>query len=367
MSNIQQPSLAADRSRLSTRISTAPASNAVAAVIEAGARLFIAQPWRVARIVRGADAMTARELCAHVARRRRVGPPADLNLAIALAQLSLALQAPAFDAAWADWRPRKGRQNRRRLFRSPLFSQRLLRLYGARRALETGRAVLRSRFYARPGSIRSWSGSKCPLKGIAIVRQPFAPARPRRRRPSRPLRVGMRLQHHSDGGGGRQGAMGGSAEPVSAARRSDPQSGRDRAGLRQAGKGRADRRHRGARQGDRDPCRRLRSSPIRTRSSNWRTRRTRCPARSDACWRSARIIPTSNRTRTSSRCRRSWRAPKTASPSRAGIISTRCAPTTPRCARFPTVLWAATFFRSNKPMAEFTATDEAQTPPKVKF
>ncbi len=34
---------------------------------------------------------------------------------------------------------------------------------------------------------------------------------------------------------------------------------------------------------------------------------------------------------------------------------------------FPTVLWAATFFRSNKPMAEFTATEEAQTPPKVKF
>jgi LemA protein len=34
---------------------------------------------------------------------------------------------------------------------------------------------------------------------------------------------------------------------------------------------------------------------------------------------------------------------------------------------FPTVLWASTFFRSNKPMAEFTATEEAQTPPKVKF
>ncbi len=34
---------------------------------------------------------------------------------------------------------------------------------------------------------------------------------------------------------------------------------------------------------------------------------------------------------------------------------------------FPGVLWASTFFRSNKPMAEFTATDEAQAPPKVKF
>jgi LemA protein len=34
---------------------------------------------------------------------------------------------------------------------------------------------------------------------------------------------------------------------------------------------------------------------------------------------------------------------------------------------FPGALWAATFFRSNKPMAEFTATDDAQTPPRVKF
>ena len=34
---------------------------------------------------------------------------------------------------------------------------------------------------------------------------------------------------------------------------------------------------------------------------------------------------------------------------------------------FPGLLWAATFFRSNKPMAEFAATDSAQTPPQVKF
>jgi len=34
---------------------------------------------------------------------------------------------------------------------------------------------------------------------------------------------------------------------------------------------------------------------------------------------------------------------------------------------FPGLLWAATFFRSNKPMAEFTATDNAQTVPQVKF
>ena len=34
---------------------------------------------------------------------------------------------------------------------------------------------------------------------------------------------------------------------------------------------------------------------------------------------------------------------------------------------FPGLLWAATFFRSSKPMAEFTAGEGAQTPPQVKF
>jgi LemA protein len=34
---------------------------------------------------------------------------------------------------------------------------------------------------------------------------------------------------------------------------------------------------------------------------------------------------------------------------------------------FPGLLWAATFFRANKPMAEFTANEGARTPPQVKF
>ena len=34
---------------------------------------------------------------------------------------------------------------------------------------------------------------------------------------------------------------------------------------------------------------------------------------------------------------------------------------------FPGVIWASTAFRGNKPLAEFTANDEAQTAPKVKF
>jgi len=34
---------------------------------------------------------------------------------------------------------------------------------------------------------------------------------------------------------------------------------------------------------------------------------------------------------------------------------------------FPSVIWASTAFRGNKPMAEFTAVEEAQRPPQVKF
>ena len=34
---------------------------------------------------------------------------------------------------------------------------------------------------------------------------------------------------------------------------------------------------------------------------------------------------------------------------------------------FPGLLWAMTFFRGNKPMAEFTASEGAQAPPQVKF
>jgi len=34
---------------------------------------------------------------------------------------------------------------------------------------------------------------------------------------------------------------------------------------------------------------------------------------------------------------------------------------------FPGIIWAKTAFRANKPMAEFAANDNAQTPPAVKF
>ena len=145
-----------------------------------------------------------------------------------------------------------------------------------------------------------------------------------RGRASRPHRFGLRLQHHPDARGAGQGEMGRRAEQLSAPRRPHSQSGRHRAGLRQAGEGRADRRR-----SRRAPRRRRsrstpRSSPIPTSSSSSRTRRTSCPARSAACSRSARTIPTSSRTRTSWRCSRSSKAPRTASRSRGATISRRC-------------------------------------------
>jgi LemA protein len=33
----------------------------------------------------------------------------------------------------------------------------------------------------------------------------------------------------------------------------------------------------------------------------------------------------------------------------------------------PSLIWASTLFRANKPMAEFAANESAQTPPQVKF
>ena len=85
------------------------AARAVAAVVEAGAAILIAEPWRIARIVRDADDMTEDELGAEIARRRSAGPPADMNRAIAFAQLALAMKAPKFGAAWAAWRSGRDR------------------------------------------------------------------------------------------------------------------------------------------------------------------------------------------------------------------------------------------------------------------
>ena len=81
----------------------AAAAGAIEAIVAAGARLLIAEPWRIARIIRGADAMTYRELTAEAARRRVFPPPSDFNRALALAQLARTLEAPSFAAAFAAW------------------------------------------------------------------------------------------------------------------------------------------------------------------------------------------------------------------------------------------------------------------------
>jgi hypothetical protein len=80
----------------------AEAASAVEAVVEAGAKRLIAEPWRVARIVRGAEAMTFQELAAEAARRRALPPNPDFNRALAFAQLSRALKSPAFAASFAS-------------------------------------------------------------------------------------------------------------------------------------------------------------------------------------------------------------------------------------------------------------------------
>jgi hypothetical protein len=79
------------------------AANALAAIIEAGVQALIAEPWRVGRIIGGAQNLDMDALAARTARRRRAAP-ADLNQAIALAQLSRALQSPLFRNAWTNWR-----------------------------------------------------------------------------------------------------------------------------------------------------------------------------------------------------------------------------------------------------------------------
>jgi hypothetical protein len=79
------------------------AADALTAIVRAGARVLEREPWRVMRIVRGADSMSMAQLGAELARRRRAGPPSDLNVAIALAQLHTALQTPEFALAWSQW------------------------------------------------------------------------------------------------------------------------------------------------------------------------------------------------------------------------------------------------------------------------
>ena len=82
----------------------ARAAGAVEAVIKAGAAQLIAEPWRVSRIIRGAESLSCEALRMEVARRRALPNAADFNLCLALAQLASALERPAFVASWRAWR-----------------------------------------------------------------------------------------------------------------------------------------------------------------------------------------------------------------------------------------------------------------------
>ena len=82
------------------------ATAAVEAVIQAGAARLIAEPWRVNRIIRGAEGLTLEQLRTKIAWRRALPPPADFNRALALAQLARAADEPSFAATWSSERTR---------------------------------------------------------------------------------------------------------------------------------------------------------------------------------------------------------------------------------------------------------------------
>ncbi|HLH51095.1 MAG TPA: hypothetical protein VKV96_17285, partial [Roseiarcus sp.] len=95
MSSCADPALATAETDLAKR-----AAAAVEAIVETGAALLVAEPWRASRIVRGAESLSFEALRNEVARRQALPPPADFNRALALAQLARALDHEAFAAAW---------------------------------------------------------------------------------------------------------------------------------------------------------------------------------------------------------------------------------------------------------------------------
>ena len=110
------------------------------------------------------------------------------------------------------------------------------------------------------------------------------------------------------------------------------QPGRDRQRLRRPGEERADRRHRGAGQGQPGADQHPGGHPDQPGGDE------ALPGRAELAGRRARpadgggrsAIPTSSRGRTSWPCSRSSKAPRTASPSRGATTSRRCASITPR-------------------------------------
>ena len=176
---------------------------------------------------------------------------------------------------------------------------------------------------------------------------------------SRPRPVGLRLQHHPDARGAGQGALGRRAEPVSAPRRPHPEPGRHRPGLRQAGEGRA--RPRSSRRAPRRRSHRStpRSSPIPRSSSSSRMRRTSFRARSGGCSRCRENYPDlkSNQNFLALQSQLEGTENRIAV-ARRDYIEAVQALQHRRCGRSRRCCGRRRCSRGNKPMAEFTATEE---------
>ena len=80
---------------------TARADAAIGELVDLGARQFLAEPWRVARLAPEAERLNVAGLRRLIARR---GRPASLNAGLARAQLARALQAEDFGKIWFRWR-----------------------------------------------------------------------------------------------------------------------------------------------------------------------------------------------------------------------------------------------------------------------
>ena len=160
--------------------------------------------------------------------------------------------------------------------------------------------------------------------------------------------------------------MGGRAEQLPAPRRPHPESRGDGPGLCQPGKGRADVGGRGARQGDADHV----SADDLTDPAKIKEFQD---AQSQLGGALGRLIAVSenypdlksNQNFLALQSQLEGTENRIAVARRDYIEAVRAYNTELRT--FPGVLWAKTFFRGNKPMAEFTANDGAQTPPEVKF
>ena len=179
--------------------------------------------------------------------------------------------------------------------------------------------------------------------------------------------VGLRLQHHPDRRGEGQGGLERGAEPVSAPRRPDPQSGRDGEGLCRAREGGAGRRRRGARQGDAgdgvagnaDRSRSLQGVPGKPVGADQRAVAAARGGRELSRPQGQPEFPGA------AGAARRHREPHRGGPARLHRGGARVQHR--RCKTFPSVLWATFWFTDNEPFQNFTVADDKIQTPKVDF